>query len=60
MNDIQQLRKWCLEQAFEKRRLMDVPHMECTNVAHQYYEWIVNGTSQMSGVIYEFEESKAS
>ena len=43
-----ELRKWCLEQAFITRDLSGVGHMEVTNVAEKYYEWIISGTSQRS------------
>lgn len=41
-----ELRKWCLERAFEKRDLTKVNHMVVTNVAEEYYRWIVHGESQ--------------
>lgn len=41
-----ELRKWCLERAFETRELSGVSHMEVTNVADDYYQWIVCGQSQ--------------
>ena len=44
------LRKWCLEQAFITRGLRDVAHMEVTNVAEDYYNWIVSGISQSSAL----------
>ena len=40
------LRKWCLERAFETREMSKVAHMEVTNVAEDYYRWIVFGESQ--------------
>ncbi len=41
-----ELRKWCLERAFELRALTKVNHMQVTNVAEEYYRWIVYGESQ--------------
>lgn len=48
MSQDQKLRKQCLEWAFETRSLGKVPHMEVTNVASSYYNWIMNGNSQAS------------
>jgi len=44
----QKLRKWCLERAFETREMSGVAHMEVTNVADDYYQWIKAGHSQAS------------
>ena len=41
-----ELRQWCLERAFETRALKGVAHMEVTNVAEDYYRWIIEGVSQ--------------
>jgi hypothetical protein len=46
LNEDCDLRKWCLEQAFKTRELMGVNHMVVTNVAEDYYRWIVDGESQ--------------
>lgn len=50
------LRKWCLERAFETRALSGVGHMEVTNVAEDYYLWIKKGFSQSNRQIPHTEE----
>ena len=42
----QELRKWCLDRAFQTRDLAKVPLMAVTNVAEDYYLWITQGESQ--------------
>ena len=41
-----ELRKWCLERAFETRALKGPAHMVVTNLAEEYYLWITKGVSQ--------------
>ena len=41
-----ELRKWCLERAFETRALKGPAHMVVTNLAEEYYLWITEGVSQ--------------
>ncbi len=52
----QDLRMWCLERAFETRALSNVPHMEVTNVAENYFRWVRQGESQRSRVMAEHAE----
>ncbi len=41
-----ELRQWCLDQAFKTREISGVGHMVVTNVAEEYYRWIMFGESQ--------------
>lgn len=49
LNPQQELRKLCLVWAFKRRELMDVSHMHVTNVAEEYYRWIVQGKNERVG-----------
>ncbi|MEM1040881.1 MAG: hypothetical protein AAGI12_15580 [Pseudomonadota bacterium] len=46
----QKLRKQCLLWAFETRSLCKVAHMEVTNVAQEYFDWITLGENQRSRI----------
>lgn len=53
-----ELRKWCLERAFETRTLTGVKHMVVSNLADEYYRWIVFGETQGNRQLAFDEESE--
>lgn len=42
----QELRKWCLERAFDTRDITGFTQMAVTSVAEGYYIWITHGKNQ--------------
>lgn len=55
----EELRKWCLERAFECRDLAKVYHMAVTNVAEEYYEWIKHGVSDRSKMLWAIPKAES-
>lgn len=53
LTEDEELRRQCLEWAFQRRDLMKVPHMEVVNVAQEYYDFVRNTEALQDQVAWE-------